>query len=90
MLSGKCEMTTGAWLYIDDYAKLRCHRKKTLKSYCEEGMPHYIDGNRTSVDPDEADLWLKQNKRRGGDNRIELKPLMDENAAVENILRRKN
>lgn len=82
-------MTTEAWIKIDDYAKLRCHRKKTFLSYCKEGMPHYSDVTKITVDPDDADRWLKQNKRIGGDNQIDSKSLMNENAEIENILRGK-
>jgi hypothetical protein len=44
---------------------------------------------RISVDPDDADRWLKINKRIGGDNLIDSKPVVSENEAIENILKRK-
>jgi hypothetical protein len=82
-------MAAGDWLYIEEYAKRRCHRVKTFKSYIQQGMPHYKDGNRISVNPDDADRWLIINKRIGGDNLIDSKPVVSENEAIENILKRK-
>jgi hypothetical protein len=113
-------MAAGDWLYIEEYAKRRCHRVKTFKSYIQQGMPHYKDGNRISVNPDDADRWLILlgefpeallrkivllelfdtpsallrgssliNKRIGGDNLIDSKPVVSENEAIENILKRK-
>jgi hypothetical protein len=73
------------WLRIDEYAKERSFRSKTIKMFCSEGMPHFRDGKNIIIDPKDADNWIKTQKTGG----LATSNSSNINDMVENLLRKK-